>query len=359
MNPAHRLAAGVSWIDLQFLGRPKRIAAGLLQGAGGAAIVDPGPTSCLPTLERALEEAGVPLRTVSHLLLTHIHLDHAGAAGTIARRHPGIRVVVHQQGAPHLADPAKLLQSATRLYGADMDRLWGACEPVPPPQLQVVDGGEALDVAGRPVSVTYTPGHAKHHVSYFDPTSGVAWVGDVAGVCIPDDRSLWARKWRRARDPWKPAGLPAETMCCLRHPRPTSIFPDGGRASNAWNRCRRTRCSSRTAGRSRRPACTCARLPTTWRWWRRWRGESLAMPGTDDQRKAMFDDRLRRELRRHMDETQAQSYESAAAFGLSWAGLARYLRRIEGRRSRSRGLEPVACSPCLSSRGRAEPSWIW
>src|SRR5687767_2843417 len=132
MNPAHRLAAGVSWIDLQFLGRPKRIAAALLQGAAGAAIVDPGPTSCLPVLE----QAGAPLKTVSHLLLTHIHLDHAGAAGTIARRHPAIRVVVHQHGAPHLVDPTKLLASATRLYGADMDRLWGAVEPVPPQRLQ-------------------------------------------------------------------------------------------------------------------------------------------------------------------------------------------------------------------------------
>ena len=168
MNLAHRLAAGMSWIDLQFLGRPKRIAAGLLQGTAGAAIVDPGPTSCLPTLERALAGGGRAPATVTHLLLTHIHLDHAGAAGTIARRHPGIRVVVHRQGAPHLADPAKLLESATRLYGADMDRLWGACEPVPEPQLHIVDGGEALDVAGRAVSVTYTPGHAKHHVSYFD-----------------------------------------------------------------------------------------------------------------------------------------------------------------------------------------------
>ena len=307
MNPAHRLAAGVSWIDLQFLGRPKRIAAGLLQGAGGAAIVDPGPTSCLPTLERALEEAGVPLRTVSHLLLTHIHLDHAGAAGTIARRHPGIRVVVHQHGAPHLANPAKLLESATRLYGADMDRLWGACEPVPPQQLQVVDGGEALDVAGRPVSVIYTPGHAKHHVSYFDPTCGVAWVGDVAGVCIdggyvlpptpPPDVDLPG--WRQSID--RLEEMQANTLF-LTHCGPVST----------------PHVHLRALADNLEMMAALAR-------------ESLAMPGADDERKAMFDDRLQRELRRHMDETQAQSYESAAAFGLSWAGLARYLRRIEGR----------------------------
>ena len=330
MNPAHRLAAGVSWIDLQFLGRPKRIAAGLLQGAGGAAIVDPGPTSCLPTLERALEEAGVPLRTVSHLLLTHIHLDHAGAAGTIARRHPGIRVVVHQQGAPHLADPAKLLQSATRLYGADMDRLWGACEPVPPSQLQVVDGGEALDVAGRPVSVTYTPGHAKHHVSYFDPTSGVAWVGDVAGVCIPDDRSLVGTQMEARAQPPEARRASSGNYVLPPTPPPDVDLPGWRQSIERLEQMQADTLFLTHCGPITTPRVHLRALADNLEMVAALARQSLAMPGTDDQRKATFDDRLRRELRRHMDETQAQSYESAAAFGLSWAGLARYLRRIEG-----------------------------
>ena len=305
MNPAHRLAAGVSWIDLRFLGRPKRIAAVLLQGAAGAAIVDPGPTSCLPTLEDALERAGTPLSAVSHLLLTHIHLDHAGAAGTIARRYPAMQVVVHRHGARHLADPARLIESATRLYGADMDRMWGACEPVPERQLQVVDGGEVLDVAGRTVSVTYTPGHAKHHVTYFDPTSRIAWVGDVAGVCIdagyvlpptpPPDIDLPG--WRQSIE--RLEAMPADTLF-LTHYGPVMA----------------PRVHLRALADNLEMMAALAR-------------ESLAMPGTDEEQKAAFDDRLRRELRRHMDEAQAQSYESAAAFGLSWAGLARYLRRAE------------------------------
>ena len=303
MNPAHRLAAGVSWIDLQFLGRPRRIAAAVLQGAGGAAIVDPGPTSCLATLERALEGAGVPLRTVTHVLLTHIHLDHAGAAGTIARRYPDVRVVVHRLGATHLADPTRLLASATRLYGDDMERLWGAVEPVPPAQLQIVDGGEVLDVAGRSVSVLYTPGHAKHHVSYIDPTSGVAWVGDVAGVCIdggyvlpptpPPDIDLAA--WRLSIQ--RLDAVQADTLF-LTHCGPITT----------------PRVHLQMLVDNLEMIATLAR-------------ESLAMPGTDEERKAAFDDRLRRELRRHMDESQVQSYESAAAFGLSWAGLARCLRK--------------------------------
>src|SRR5436190_15561433 len=153
MDLLHRLAAGTTWIDLQFLGRPHCIASGLLHSAAGAAIVDPGPSSCLPTLERALEAVGAPLEAVTHLVLTHIHLDHAGAAGTIVRRHPHIRVVVHRKGAPHLVDPTRLLDSAGRLYGADMDRLWGACEPVPESNLDIVDGGERLHLAGRDVEV--------------------------------------------------------------------------------------------------------------------------------------------------------------------------------------------------------------
>jgi glyoxylase-like metal-dependent hydrolase (beta-lactamase superfamily II) len=302
-DPAHQLAAGVSWIDLRFLGRPRRIAAVLLQGAAGAAIVDPGPTSCLATLERALAAAGTPLDAVSHLLLTHIHLDHAGAAGTIARRHPGMRVVVHRLGAPHLVDPSRLVDSATRLYGADMDRLWGAIEPVPQAQLHIVDGGETLEVAGRSVRVTYTPGHAKHHVSYFDERSGLAWVGDVAGVCIdggyvlpptpPPDVDLAA--WRVSIE--RLEALQADTLF-LTHCGPVT--------------------SPRVHLRS-----LAENLETMEAWAR----ESLALDGTDIDRKAAFDDRLRRELRRHMDEARAQSYESAAAFGLSWAGLARYLRK--------------------------------
>jgi glyoxylase-like metal-dependent hydrolase (beta-lactamase superfamily II) len=305
-NPGHRLAAGVSWIDLQFLGRPRRIAAALLHGPAGAAIVDPGPTSCLATLEHALDGMGTPLGAVSHLLLTHIHLDHAGAAGAIARRFPGIRVVVHRQGASHLVDPSRLIESATRLYGADMDRLWGAVDPVPERQLHVVEGGEALEVSGRSVDVVYTPGHAKHHVSYFDPTSGIAWAGDVAGVCIdqgyvlpptpPPDIDLPG--WRTSIDR-------------LEALQPHTLFL--------------THCGPVTSPRVHLRSLA-ANLEMMTALARR----SLAMAGSDEERKDAFDQRLRRELRRHMDEAQAQSYESAAAFGLSWAGLARYLRRSEG-----------------------------
>jgi glyoxylase-like metal-dependent hydrolase (beta-lactamase superfamily II) len=308
MNPAYRIATGASWIDLLFLGRPRRIAAALIHGSSGAAIVDPGPTSCLATLERELEAAGTPLGAVTHLLLTHIHLDHAGAAGIIARRYPAIRVVVHRHGAPHLVNPSRLLESATRLYGADMDRLWGTVDPVPEGQLEIVGGGEVLPVAGKSIGVIYTPGHAKHHVSYFDPGSGVAWVGDVAGVCIGQGYVL---------PPTPPPDIDlsgwSESIARLEALQPDTLF------LTHFGPVTAPRVHLRTLAANLEMMVALAR-------------DSLALAGTDDERKAAFDDRLRRELRRHMNEADVRSYESAAAFGLSWAGLARYLRKVEGTR---------------------------
>ena len=123
------LASGISYADLSFQGLPRIIATGLLQGPDGLALVDPGPASSLPALECQLQVMGASLADVTALLVTHIHLDHSGAAGTLLARHPHIRVFVHEKGAPHLVDPAKLLASAGRLYGAEMDRRQGRDVP--------------------------------------------------------------------------------------------------------------------------------------------------------------------------------------------------------------------------------------
>jgi glyoxylase-like metal-dependent hydrolase (beta-lactamase superfamily II) len=154
------------------LGNDRVIAAHELPGG---LIVDPGPTTCAETLLTGLVEEP------RALLLTHIHLDHAGASGVLARRFPELRVYVHEIGAPHLADPAKLLRSAERLYGDDMERLWGEVAPVPSDRITAIEGGERVER----LETAYTPGHASHHVAYFDPTEGDAYVGDVAGVRIP------------------------------------------------------------------------------------------------------------------------------------------------------------------------------
>src|SRR3990172_2889738 len=176
------LAAGLDYVDLNFLGYPQIIATAIIQGAPGIALIDPGPSTTLPHLGGALDRKGITWKDVRHVLLTHIHLDHAGATGSIVRDRPWIEVFVHERGAPHMIDPTKLLASASRLYGADMDRLWGDFLPGPADRVRVLKGGERIAAGGRELDVAYTPGHASHHVSYFDASSRVAFVGDTAGI---------------------------------------------------------------------------------------------------------------------------------------------------------------------------------
>jgi glyoxylase-like metal-dependent hydrolase (beta-lactamase superfamily II) len=159
-------------IDVLHLGRDRVICAFEIDGL----IIDPGPTSCLDTL---IDRLG-PVEPRA-LLLTHIHLDHAGATGALCRRYPRLKVYVHERGAPHLVDPSKLLASAARLYGDDMDELWGEMVPVPGDRITVLRGGETVEG----FRVAYTPGHASHHVCYLHEEAGDAYVGDMAGVRIP------------------------------------------------------------------------------------------------------------------------------------------------------------------------------
>ncbi len=161
-------------IDLMHLGRERVIGCWQV----GDVLIDPGPGSCLPTLLDALGDARPKV-----LLLTHIHLDHAGASGSLVERWPELEVYVHERGARHLIDPSRLLDSARRLYGEDMDRLWGEFLPVPESQLRILQGGETL--LDGSFEVAYTPGHASHHVSYLH--EGTAFVGDVGGVRITDE----------------------------------------------------------------------------------------------------------------------------------------------------------------------------
>ena len=173
-------------IDVGYLGMSQYIACCLLEGEGPA-IVDPGPTVSLGRLEEGLQQAGLTLDDLGSILLTHIHLDHAGATGTIVKRNPRIKVYVHEKGATHMIDPARLLVSAKRLYGDQMDALWGDFLPVPKQNIQSLSGGESLDIADRRLQVAYTPGHAAHHVSFLDTSTGTAFVGDTAGIRIAND----------------------------------------------------------------------------------------------------------------------------------------------------------------------------
>jgi glyoxylase-like metal-dependent hydrolase (beta-lactamase superfamily II) len=293
----------LSWIDLQFLGRPHAIATAVIHSAAGAALVDPGPTTCLETLDLGLQGQGLRFADVRQILLTHIHLDHAGAAGTIVRAHPHIQVFVHERGATHMAEPQKLIDSARRLYGDDMDRLWGEFAPVPRQNLVALGGGEQIEAAGRRFEVAYTPGHASHHVSYFDRSSGLALVGDTAGVCIdggyvlpptpPPDIDIEA--WRTSVDrieAWSPDSL------FLTHFGPVGTVRPHLQAL-LHNLDEMAAIVRRT----------------------------LAGPGTDDDRSRSFAEALRHDMRKQMNDTQMAAYPVAAPFEMLWLGLARYWRK--------------------------------
>jgi glyoxylase-like metal-dependent hydrolase (beta-lactamase superfamily II) len=291
------------FIDLNFRGSPRVIATAIMQGADGVTLIDPGPTSCLPVLESGLRERGLALRDVRALLLTHIHLDHAGASGTIIERVPLARVYVHERGAPHMIDPAKLLASATRLYGDQMDTLWGAFQPVPAPNVTVLKGGERLELAGTALKVAYTPGHAKHHVSYLDEHSGMAYVGDTAGVRVSGDYliaptpppDIDIEAWQQSLDTidaWQPVSL------FLTHFGPVSP----ARAHLA--RFRTTVASAAATAR-----------------------QMLDAGGTDQELAQRFAERMRQDVRKALPEHEARAAELAAPFDQLWQGLARYWQK--------------------------------
>ena len=193
-------------LDVMHLGTPRVICC---HEPEPGVLVDPGPASSVEGLLAALGDVE-PRR----LMLTHIHLDHAGATGVLVRRFPQLEVWVHEVGARHVVDPSKLIASASRLYGDDMERLWGEIVPVPEENLRVLTGGERIDG----FVVEYTPGHASHHVAYLHEETGTAFTGDVAGVRIgegpliaptpPPDIDV--DKWHRSIDVvagWRPQRL--------------------------------------------------------------------------------------------------------------------------------------------------------
>jgi glyoxylase-like metal-dependent hydrolase (beta-lactamase superfamily II) len=302
------LAAGLDYVDLEFRGSPGIIATVVLHGAPGVALIDPGPSTSLDNLRAALRRMGIGIGDVRQLLLTHIHLDHAGASGTLMRENPHIDVWVHERGAPHLVDPEKLIASATRLYGQDMGPLWGEVLPVPADRIRLLRGGERIDGAGRELQVAYTPGHASHHVSYFDPASRVAFVGDTAGIrrgggayvlppTPPPDIDLEA--WRESEQrilAWDP-----ETLFL------THFGPFHGA------RLQFQELFSRLADWS----AIVRRL--------------LADSALNDaEREQRFVDEAQRDLRRTVGDSEAARYSRAGRLDYSWQGLARYWKKRAG-----------------------------
>jgi glyoxylase-like metal-dependent hydrolase (beta-lactamase superfamily II) len=291
-------------IDLLHMGRAESVAACLIETTDGPVLVDPGPSSTLPRLRVGLAERGYEIEDLSALLLTHIHLDHAGASGTIARENPRVRVHVHEIGAPHLADPSKLVSSATRLYGDRMHELWGEVAPVPVERLVVLRGGERLPLGGRVFDVAHTPGHAWHHVSYFEPESGTAFVGDTAGLmsprlpCVlpvtppPDfDLEAWLDSMHRIRQ-WRPSEI------VLTHYGP-STDPEGHLEE----------------------------LRSGLLAWSEYARDSLLLTGTDADRIRWFVAELTGWIIGRVASDRATKFLEGAGPDACWHGLARYWRR--------------------------------
>ena len=298
------IARGITYTDLMHRGRPRVIATAVVQSAAGVALIDPGPTSCLETLRAALADAGITIADVRTLLLTHIHLDHAGATGSLLRENPDIAVYVHERGAPHMIDPSKLLASAARLYGDEMDELWGAFLPVPESNVRVLAGGERIEAADRRFEVAYTPGHASHHVSFFDRDSGTAFVGDVAGVRTgrelfvlpptppPDiDVEVWAQSIELVRQ-WRAPTLFVTHFGAHDDP---DVHLDA----------MQTHLTTMT---------DIAR-------------ECIAAGGDASDQQNRFVDEMRVYMERHVPADEAGLYGTAAPLDQCWLGLARYWRK--------------------------------
>jgi glyoxylase-like metal-dependent hydrolase (beta-lactamase superfamily II) len=300
------LASGLDYIDLDFLGNPEIIATAVLLDRGGAALIDPGPSTTLETLRASLSHKGIAISDVRQILLTHIHLDHAGVTGTLVRENPAIEVYVHARGARHMIDPSRLVASAGRLYGeSDMGRLWGEVLPVPADRIRELAGDECLQIGGRELQVAYTPGHASHHVSYFDSSSRIAFVGDTAGIrrgegsyilppTPPPDVDLEA--WRRSEErilAWDP-----DTLFL------THFGPFHGARMHFQE--------------------LMARLET----WSRIVRRLLGDPGRDEaQRERAFVEEALLDLKRQVGEQEAGKYNRAGRLDYSWQGLSRYWTR--------------------------------
>ena len=299
------LAAGLDYVDLNFLGVPEIIATAVLHGSAGVALIDPGPSTTIEGLKQSLRRKGISLDDVRQILLTHIHLDHAGATGSLVRENPRIDVFVHERGAPHMIEPSKLLASAGRLYGADMNRLWGDFLPVPADRVRILKGEERITAGGRELEVAYTPGHASHHVAFFDPSSRVAFVGDTAGIRRPDhdyimpptpppDIDLDA--WRVSEDrilSWDP-----DTLFL------THFGPFHGARIHFQEMTERLEAWSRTVRRL------------------------LADASLDDeQRLQAFMNEAMLDLKRKVGEVEAERYSRAGRLDYSWQGLSRYWKK--------------------------------
>ena len=291
-------------LDTNWLGRPRSIAAVLLESSGHRAIIDPGPASTLSTVRELLLARGIGVSDLNAILLTHIHLDHAGAVGALIKENPNLEVYVHEAGMRHLADPSKLLASAERLWPGELAHLFGETIPVPFENLRMLKGGETLALGSRNLEVIYTPGHASHHVSYFDSTDATAFVGDTAGFHIE-----------------------GEPYVVLLAPPPDIDLDAWGASLDGIAARKPTRLFLTHFGYSSDPAAHIAAYRKNLKRWGALSAKILR--SSPDERSALesFVAAATAEIKQHVHGAEAEHYIFNCGLNLTWLGLARYHRK--------------------------------
>ncbi len=177
---------GITVIDTQMGGSPGLTSAYLVRGSEPA-LIETGPTNSLPAVEAGLAELGIGPRDLAHIVVTHVHLDHAGGAGAYSQRFPKATVWAHERGVRHLVEPAKLQASATRVFGEEhMRRVFGPLEPLPGDRVKAASDGQVVSLGDRTLRILHAPGHAKHHAFIVDEETGAVFSGDGLGVHLPD-----------------------------------------------------------------------------------------------------------------------------------------------------------------------------
>ena len=241
---------------------------------------------------------------LNYIFLTHIHLDHAAATGSLVKENPNLRVFVHSRGAVHMADPTILLHSAGRLYGEKMEILFGECLPVPESRLEVLHGGEVLPLESSTLQVVYTPGHASHHVTYFEPVHGTAFVGDTTGICIEGH----------------PLVLPAA-------PPPDIDLDLWSSSLNAIEQLQPRNLFLTHFGFSHKPAHHLATYRIRLRLWSDIAGKILAAGTEENTALQEFARQVFQEAEPFLAPEEAQHYKYNGQLPLSWMGLSRYHRK--------------------------------
>jgi len=298
------LMNSITALDNLWMGRPRSIAAGLLESDGHRAVIDPGPGSTLDTLRRQLQARGIGVGDLDAILLTHIHLDHAGATGALVRENPRLAVYVHSKGAPHVIDPSKLLASAQRLWPNDLQLLFGEVLPVPAENLRILEGGENLTLGSRKLEVVYTPGHASHHVSYFDETEGVAFVGDTAGVRMEGNSFVMPA----TPPPDIDLGIWDTSFAAILERKPARLFLTH-------------------FGYSENPSEHILLFRERLHRWAALTAEILRTAASDSAAMDSFMSATHAEISQHLPAGEAEHYAFSANLHLSFLGLARYLRK--------------------------------